>query len=407
MTNLAKWLDENLYTLIDAATAELSQDETLKSEVLESVSAFYDGLLRSAKFHSPTPLNTILIDWVESRSAPTEEELAGLGAVVVTLKQVTWQQINALCPRNEAIELLFASDQLFTEAMLYLFQLETDALLGHTRNQLQTARVHVERLDKSKSNFIAVAAHELRTPLTLIEGYANMVRNTGVAGKSDQVAVLLDGVDSGVKRLREIINDMIDVSLIDLNLLELYFQPVWLHQLLTAVERMMRPLLAQRNMEFQIEWDAIPKQPTYGDQERLLQVLHKVVMNAVKYTPDGGRVIIGGRELPGFVDVMVSDTGIGISTANLPLIFDTFSGLGDIALHSSGKIKFKGGGPGLGLPIAKGIIEAHGGTIWAESDGYDEQACPGSTFHVMIPMRTASPDDIMVEVYDAESGEDM
>jgi len=407
MADLAQWLDENLNRLIDAATAELSQDEALKSEVLESVSAFYDGLLRSARLHSPTPLNTILIDWVESRSAPTEEELAGLGAVMVTLKQVTWQQISLLCSPHEATEFLFSSDQLFTEALLYLFQLETDSLLAHTRNQLQAARLHVERLDKSKSNFIAVAAHELRTPLTLIEGYANMVRTTGVAARSDEIALLLDGVDSGVKRLREIISDMIDVSLIDLNLLELYFQPVWLHQLLTAVERMMGPRLAQRNLEFVIEWDSVPKQPTYGDQERLLQVLHKVVVNAIKYTPDGGRVAIAGRALPGFVDVMVADTGIGISAADLPHIFDTFSGLGDIALHSSGKTKFKGGGPGLGLSIAKGILEAHGGTIWAESDGYDEQMCPGSVFHIMIPMRTASPDDTIVAVYDSTAREDM
>lgn len=406
MADLAQWLHNNLSVLIDAASAELSQDETLKSEVLDSVSAFYDGLLRSARLHSPTPLNTILIDWVESRSAPTEEEVAGLGAVMVTLKQVTWQQINFLCPPEEAIELLFASDQLFTEALLYLLQLETDAVLAHTRNQLQAAQVHVERLDKSKSNFIAVAAHELRTPLTLIEGYANMVRNASVVAEGDPISLLLDGVDAGVKRLREIINDMIDVSLIDLNLLELYFQPVWLHQLLTAVERMMRPTLAQRSLEFLIDWDTVPRQPTYGDQERLLQVLRKVVINAVKYTPDGGRVTISGRVLPGFVDVMVADTGIGISAADLPHIFDTFSSLGDITLHSSGKDKFKGGGPGLGLSIAKGIIEAHGGTIWAESDGYDEQTCPGSTFHIMIPMRTASPDDTMVAVYDSNPREE-
>jgi signal transduction histidine kinase len=406
MTDFAQWLDDNLTTLVEAATAELSQDETLKSEVVESVSAFYDGLLRSARLGSPTPLNTILIDWVESRSAPTEEELAGLGIVLVTLKQVTWQQINFLCPPAEAVELLFTSDQLFTEALAYLFQLETETLLAHTRNQLQSAQLHVERLDKSKSNFIAVAAHELRTPLTLIEGYGNMVRNTGSAARNEQVALLLDGIEAGVKRLREIIDDMIDVSLIDLNLLELYYQPVWLHHLLAAVERMMRATLAQRNLEFVIDWDTVPKEPTHGDQERLLQVLHKVVMNAVKYTPDGGRVIVSGRTLPGFVDIMVVDTGIGISPTDLPHIFDTFSGLGDVSLHSSGKTKFKGGGPGLGLSIAKGIVEAHGGTIWAESDGYDEQSYPGSTFHIMIPMRSASPDDTMMAVSEPNPRED-
>jgi signal transduction histidine kinase len=177
--------------------------------------------------------------------------------------------------------------------------------------------------------------------------------------------------------------------------------------LLTAIERVMRVTLEQRSMALDVKWDSIPKQPTYGDQDRLLQVLHKVVMNAIKYTPDGGQVTVGARVLPGFVDIMVADTGIGIAPSDLTHIFDTFSGLGDTALHSSGKTKFKGGGPGLGLSIAKGIIEAHGGTIWAESDGYDEETCPGSTFHIMIPMRAALPDDTMMRVWDALQEEDI
>lgn len=407
MADWAQWLEQNLGTLVDAATAELSHDETLKSEVLDSVSAFFDGLLRSAKSDSPTPLNTVLIDWVESRSVLTAEEIAGLGAVLVTLKQVTWQQISYLCPLGEAIELLFASDQLFAEALLYLFRLETDVFLAHTRRQLETAQGHVERLDKSKSSFIAVAAHELRTPLTLVEGYTHMVRSISDAAKSGQIASLLDGIDAGVRRLREIISDMIDVSLIDLGLLELHFQPVWLHQLLTAIERMMRTTLGQRHLEFIVEWDVIPRQPTYGDQERLVQVLHKIVMNGVKYTPDGGQVAISARELPGFVDIMVADTGIGISPTDLPHIFDTFSSLGDISLHSSGKTKFKGGGAGLGLSIAKGLIEAHGGTIWAESEGYDELNCPGSIFHIMIPMRVVALDDKMMTESDSSPREDI
>jgi signal transduction histidine kinase len=125
----------------------------------------------------------------------------------------------------------------------------------------------------------------------------------------------------------------------------------------------------------------------------LLQALQKVMMNAVKYTPDGRSIQIQGRSLPGFTDIMIMDDGVGIDPHNLPHIFDSFSAIGDASLHSSGKTKFKGGGPGLGLPIAKGIIDAHGGTIWAESDGYDENECPGSIFHIMVPMGNAVPDE--------------
>ncbi len=393
MTDLGQWIEANLDSLITAAVTHLSQDDRLKSQVTDSVEAFFDGLLRTTATNSLTPINTILIDWVEARSAPTDSELTSLVPVLANLKQVTWGQILELCPPNDAIYLLTEVDGIFTEAMIYLANLEGDALLEDMRHQLHKAQAHVKRLDQSKSNFIAVAAHELRTPLTLVEGYSDMLSSALPKSENAQVAVLLEGIDSGTKRLREIIGDLIDVSLLDLKLMELHFQPVWLQQVLNAVERNLSKYLEERNLELMIDHQSIPIQPTYADPDRLLQVFQKVLMNAVKYTPDGGQIYVRGRELPGFTDIMVTDHGIGISPTNLPHIFDTFSALGDASLHSSGKTKFKGGGPGLGLPIAKGIIEAHGGTIWAESEGYSEQTYPGSTFHMMIPMHQGSPED--------------
>jgi len=208
-----------------------------------------------------------------------------------------------------------------------------------------------------------------------------------------QSTLLIEGIKSGTKRLRDIINDIIDVSLLDLRIMEFHFQPVWFSQLINAAEKNVRKQFATRSVEIEIDRDSIPKEPTYADPDRLLQAVQKVMMNAVKYTPDGGRVQVRGRSLPGFTDIMILDDGVGIDPRNLPHIFDSFSALGDASLHSSGKTKFKGGGPGLGLPIAKGIIDAHGGTIWAESDGYDESQCPGSTFHIMVPMGNAVPDE--------------
>jgi signal transduction histidine kinase len=393
MTELVGWLETNLVALISAAVTRLSQDEGLKSQVSESVEAFFDGLLRTTKLHDMTPINVILIDWVEARSAPTDADLASLVPVLVSLKQVTWNQILVSSPLEQAVNLLTETDGIFTEAMGYLAKLEGDALLEDMRYQLHKAQTHVKRLDKSKSNFIAVAAHELRTPLTLVEGYTDMLGTMPSIVNNANISMLLEGIDSGTKRLREIIGDLIDVSLLDLKLMELHFQPVWLHQVLTAVERNLSKALASRSMQLEIDRTTIPLQPTYADPDRLLQVFQKILTNAVKYTPDGGTILVRGRELPGFADVMIVDNGIGIAPANLPHIFDTFSALGDASLHSSGKTKFKGGGPGLGLPIAKGIIEAHGGTIWAESEGYSEQTYPGSTFHIMIPMHEAPPED--------------
>ncbi|MCA9995577.1 MAG: HAMP domain-containing histidine kinase, partial [Anaerolineales bacterium] len=92
-----------------------------------------------------------------------------------------------------------------------------------------------------------------------------------------------------------------------------------------------------------------------------------------------------------YIDVQITDTGIGINPEDLEAIFRKFNSTSDVKLHSSGKTKFKGDGPGLGLPIAKGIIEAHGGRIWVESPGCDEVRCPGSTFHIELPVLLEKP----------------
>lgn len=96
--------------------------------------------------------------------------------------------------------------------------------------------------------------------------------------------------------------------------------------------------------------------------------------------------------MSGFIETIITDTGIGIDFDDQMIIFEKFSKVGSIALHSSSKTKYKGGGPGLGLHIAKGIIELHNGSIWVESPGYDEENLPGSKFHILLPIRNEPPD---------------
>lgn len=395
MTELVDWLQDNLATLVETASRRLAQSESLRATVIEATEAFYDGLLRTMRQDSPLPLNLILLDWVEARSAPTDDDdLAGLLPVLGTLKQVTWDTLCTAAPADHLIPWLTDLERVFTGAAAYLVKLETEALLQDTRAELNRALLNVERLNKSKSDFIAVAAHELKTPLTLIEGYTDMLRAEVPAENAQRLVVLLEGISAGTTRLREIIQDMIDVSMIEMRLLNLHYQPVWLSHLLEILEFELAKLLKDRALSLHINHASVPPKPTYADPERLLQVFYKVGSNAVKYTPDGGHIRIHGRSLPGFTEIIIQDTGIGIDPEDLQRIFEKFSSIGDIALHSSGKYKFRGGGPGLGLAIAKGIIEAHGGTIWAESPGYDEQKLPGSTFHIMVPMRDSPPEAI-------------
>jgi signal transduction histidine kinase len=128
-----------------------------------------------------------------------------------------------------------------------------------------------------------------------------------------------------------------------------------------------------------------------------------LLLNAIKYTPDGGLSTISGHllvegqngqdEHP-MVQINIQDTGIGIDPEFHELIFTKFYQTGEVTMHSSGRTKFKGGGPGLGLSIAHGIVRAHRGHIWVASTGHDEKNCPGSTFHIILPVhqRPNSPE---------------
>lgn len=251
------------------------------------------------------------------------------------------------------------------------------------------------KLNKKKSDFVAIAAHELKTPLTLIQGYAEMLAEGGTQtlppGMIErQVAGILKGAD----RLRTIVEDIIDVSLIDTEVLALNLKPTSLFNVLEMVHKDWREVAKERAQTIRIDdFESLPY--IEADALRLHQMFGNIIGNAVKYTPDGGLVEIAARQLeaqgdqPAFIEVVVSDTGVGIDLEEQERIFDKFYRVESPDLHSSSKTRFMGAGPGLGLTIAKGIVEAHGGRIWVESPGYDPVKCPGSQFHTLLPIRSA------------------
>ena len=128
-----------------------------------------------------------------------------------------------------------------------------------------------------------------------------------------------------------------------------------------------------------------------ADPAMIQKALYHLIVNAIKYTPDGGQVTLSTRPVlmddngPG-VEIAVRDTGIGLDPEHHELVFEKFYQVGSVALHSSGKTTFKGGGPGLGLAIVRGVARAHGGKVWVESAGYDEVNFPGSTFYLQLPL---------------------
>lgn len=313
--------------------------------------------------------------------------------LLTVLKDEIGEGLIAYFSSAEALEAWRRLDDILTYALIEASQLASDInhadLLAHT-HQLRQQMADFER---SKTNFIALAAHELKTPLTILEGYANILRIE--VDPDSRLRLYVDGLSNGFRRIYEIISDMIDVSLIDLHSVELNYSQFRLERIILMVADSLDRFFFERQVDLVI---VPPEQELrlWGDQEKLTKAFNKILLNALKYTPDGGRVQVSSRltrqeesdeRIAGYVEVQVRDSGIGINPEDLQMIFDKFSSTMDISLHTSSKTKFKGGGPGLGLPIAKGIIEAHGGRIWAESEGLNEETCPGSTFYVELPLR--------------------
>jgi signal transduction histidine kinase len=342
----------------------------------------------------------VLLDWAKSSTeTELEQGLYQVTYIINRMISLTIHIANENLSKQQALDMLEAVVPVYTYGLGVVARYEMEVRVAHISNEMEKIQYQMARVDKSKSGFISVAAHELKTPLTLIDGYASMMDDLIREGNAAALDGLLAGMQKGIKRLRTIVDDMLDVSMIDNNLLSLTFQPTQVEILLEQLKKEFAQIVGTRKQTLEIHAFDGSKQWLYMDAARIMQAIRNILNNAVKYTPDSGKITIDGRTLPGLIEVTISDTGIGISTENQAVIFDKFGQLGSLELHSSGKTKFKGGGPGLGLPIARGILEAHGGSIWVESDGYDEKNCPGTTFHVLIPIRTEAPETQMAKLF--------
>lgn len=254
--------------------------------------------------------------------------------------------------------------------------------------ELERANHILEQMDKTKESFISVSAHELRTPLTLIQGYSQMLQV-----KTDQYSDLKQiakGLVEGSDRMAEVVNNMLDVTRIDSNMLKPLLDKIPISRIMERVRDTFEAGLVERKLTLVTAGlDQLPEVP--ADPDLMYKVFYHLVMNAIKYTPDGGQITVSGKvveEMPGKreMEIVVSDTGIGIDSQHHELVFEKFYQTGELKLHSSGRTKFKGGGPGLGLAIVHGIVEAHHGRVWVESAGHDEKNYPGSRFYLRLPM---------------------
>ena len=286
--------------------------------------------------------------------------------------------------------------QLYGQITYFNEQLEEE--VRRRTEDVREAYDQLERLDRTKSEFISITAHELRTPLTVMKGYAQLLQLDSTLRENPQHANLIRGIVTGSDRLYEIVNTMLTMVKIDSRELEIFPEPFDLNEALVTLAIDLAADVAERKQTLLIDPSVEQLPSIAADHDVLKTVFSNILVNAIKYTPDGGKISINGRSWTtpphpdlsaDAVEIVVADTGIGIAKDTLDLIFTKFYQTGNAALHSSGKTKFKGGGPGLGLAISRGIIEAHNGQLWAESEGYDETSCPGSQFHIVLPIRQA------------------
>jgi len=254
---------------------------------------------------------------------------------------------------------------------------------------LESANAKLRQLDAIKDDFIKRTAHELRTPLTIIYGYGRLLQTappvSQLSSTNPEIVAYVDALVESVERLHDVINEIFTVYRLTTGQIELNLAQANLGEIVQYALDDFKQAAQQRNVIVDFTRDGWPTK-LMVDFELMRLALANVIGNAIKFTPDGGKVSITHFETPDVVKVTVRDSGIGIPVEEQHRIFDSFYSFEKTDHHSTSKTAFRGGGLGLGLSICKSIIEAHGGKIIVESQGQDAEKMPGSAFHIEIPM---------------------
>jgi PAS domain S-box-containing protein len=239
---------------------------------------------------------------------------------------------------------------------------------------LENARLYmtVQEANRVKDDFLASLSHELRTPLNAILGYARLLRSGIVPPEKRQKAI--ETIERNATSLTQIVEDVLDISRIVSGKLRLNVQPVEFPAIVRSALDAIAPAAEAKGIRLESVLDP-QATPISGDPERLQQILWNLLTNAVKFTNRGGRVQVRLERVNSQIEVVVSDTGIGIAPEFLPHVFDRFR------QADTGTAR-EWGGLGLGLSIARQLTEMHGGTIEAFSDGINQ----GASFRLKIPM---------------------
>jgi len=254
-----------------------------------------------------------------------------------------------------------------------------------------SARALAEETNRLKDEFLATVSHELRTPLTAILGWSRMLEGNTL--DTDLAVRAIETIKRNAKAQAQIVDDILDVSRIITGNLYLNLQPIDLESVLEAAVNVVRPTAEAKNIRIELNFDRKPVTVS-GDTNRLQQVFWNLLSNAVKFTPSGGYVSVSLRRVDAQVDIAVTDTGQGIRPDFLPFVFDRFRQADSTSTRQHG-------GLGLGLAIARHLIEIHGGSIMGKSDGEGT----GATFTVSLPLVGSTVESNVSPVSDLDAPE--
>ncbi|MFA4935214.1 MAG: ATP-binding protein [Candidatus Methanoperedens sp.] len=247
--------------------------------------------------------------------------------------------------------------------------------LKESNEKLEKSYEELKEADKLKSDFISNITHELFTPLTSIKGFTELIHSGDLGAINEEQKNGLETILRGSDRLSGLIKELLDAANLEKNQLELRFEFTSINDITSKSVMELQPQMKDKKITIFQEIPTLPR--IWGDSERLTQVMINVLSNAIKFTPENGKITITAEENTDRVKISITDTGIGIPQDKLLHIFDRF-------YQVDGSTSRRYGGMGLGLSICKSIVEKHDGSIWAESEG------KGSTFHIVLPKLTAN-----------------
>ncbi len=247
--------------------------------------------------------------------------------------------------------------------------------------EIQKAYEKLKSLDEAKSKFITLASHELRTPITIMISSLSLIRD-GVFGKQEEnIEKTVDMCLKNATKLKEVTDKIIDVAMNNNVESPLTCESFALKELIKCSLEDISVLLSKRNLEVKTQVDSDIQ--VNADFEKIKQTITNILLNAIRFTNDGGSITIKAEQSEFQIKISVTDTGVGIEDEKIGLIFTPFYKVGEIETHSSGDVEFGSGGIGLGLTIAKNFVDLHKGKIDVESKKNE-----GSTFTVSLPNST-------------------